>query len=212
MSSNFTVNVLRGDLPIIQTQRFQARCSVCAFTLIELLVVIAIIAILAALSIGAFGRVKDSVNAAKCINNVRQLTLACLQYADNNNGRFPPSTIISTSVAKASLEPYIPTNSQLWYCPADDKKNSGPQSPNSDWVGSTYRYDIEYLSPYGTLLMPTANPDRPRSTIRVIREAWCSHNNKTKITIGMLDGSAALWPIQPWLYDGPTRSLGSSRF
>lgn len=125
-----------------------------------------------------------------------------------HDGKLPPTTILSTSVLKAALATYVPDKGELWYCPADDKKLSGPQSPNSDWAGSTYRYDIEYLSPYGTLLNPTANPNCPRATIRVIREAFCSHNKKLKITLGMLDGSASLWPLN---YDGPTRSIGSPR-
>lgn len=211
MSLKIREGTRRLALPVTQTQTMLTRRSARAFTLIELLVVIAIIAILAVLSFVGLARVKDSANATKCGNNVRQFTRACLQYAGDNDGRLPPSSILSTSVLKAALSPYVPDKSELWYCPADDKKLSGPQSPNPDWAGSTYHYDIEYLSPHGTLLSPTANPNCPLSTIRVIREAWCSHNNKTKITIGMLDGSVALWPIQPWLYDGPTRNIGSRR-
>jgi len=58
-----------------------------AFTLIELLVVIAIIAILMAILMPALYRAKEQGKRAACLNNLKQLTLAWLMYADENDGR-----------------------------------------------------------------------------------------------------------------------------
>jgi len=59
------------------------------FTLIELLTVIAVIAILASLLLPVLARVKSKGHAITCLNNERQLMLACLVYAGDCDDALP---------------------------------------------------------------------------------------------------------------------------
>src|SRR6202142_2786142 len=69
----------------VQTKHQKAGSREGGFTLIELLVVIAIIAILAALLLPALSKAKQRAQAIQCMSATKQLTLAWIMYAGDNN-------------------------------------------------------------------------------------------------------------------------------
>jgi prepilin-type N-terminal cleavage/methylation domain-containing protein/prepilin-type processing-associated H-X9-DG protein len=60
-----------------------------AFTLVELLVVIGIIGLLIAILLPTLSQARQQAQGVACMSNMRQLGMAFLMYADENQGQFP---------------------------------------------------------------------------------------------------------------------------
>lgn len=121
------------------------------FTLIELLVVIAIIAVLAAILFPVFAQAREKARAVACLSNCRQIGLAFMQYAQDNDDRLPLSTDSSRDLSwVVTLQPYI-KNTQIYRCPDDASINWTTPLPGqavtrlssyflNDWLAGTLQY------------------------------------------------------------------------
>ena len=112
----------------------RAAGKISAFTLIELLVVIAIIAILASLLLPALARGAEAARSASCVNNLRQMALACQTYSLDEKGRFPNfRTWLNTStrsndLTSGKLFPYFGAKGS-YLCPTDANELAAKHRP-----------------------------------------------------------------------------------
>jgi len=124
-----------------------------AFTLLELLVVITIIGLVAALLLPSLGTAKERARRATCKTRLRQLTLCCHMYADDNrqwlpsgasnNGPNDDHIPVISNVTSNNLMAYLKTRTML-VCPGFAKLFTGSTSFEKEGAGYGFVMGYNY--------------------------------------------------------------------
>jgi prepilin-type N-terminal cleavage/methylation domain-containing protein/prepilin-type processing-associated H-X9-DG protein len=110
-----------------------------AFTLVELLVVVAIIGVLVALLLPAVQYARETSRRMKCLNNLHQIGLGILMYANNYGGQFPCTYDEGLGASWIVLvAPYVENVDDVRLCPDDPLEEARVQANVAGIRGTSY--------------------------------------------------------------------------
>jgi hypothetical protein len=156
-----------------------------AFTLFQLLIVIAILAILVGLLLPAVQKVREAANRTKSQNNLKQLMLATINYADTY-AMLPPGVDDNHFSATSKILPFIEQVNVYkmidFKKSIDDKANAkvrqlnikvfnSPQDPiltvKPEWGATNYLFNDQVFYLNSKLKFPFSIPDGTSNTIGI---------------------------------------------
>lgn len=167
------------------------------FTLVELLVVIGIIAVLIALLLPTLSKAREQANRTACLSNLRQLSIAAIQYAHNYKGQFPieayerfvitippfgtlvDNTNISPDLFRQDMYLLMRTGTKdvlpvttrpdpIWQCPTSPRWQIHTGLTATQWPNSTFVRSSYMYTGWGSRLTSTSfEKDKTRRPIKL---------------------------------------------
>jgi len=188
------------------------------FTLIELLVVIAIIGVLAGILLPVLSRSRESGRRTKCMNNVKQIGMGLIMYANEKNERFPTDTTYTDSYpamhALNLLYPNYVSDARTFNCASDTTVTPDTQTGIADGaVGATgpafgknqcsYGYDRSHTTAddADVAILADRPPDTPNTTANTDNHKGRGQN------VVYVDGHVEFVtsPLAGWYFQDDTR-------
>jgi prepilin-type N-terminal cleavage/methylation domain-containing protein/prepilin-type processing-associated H-X9-DG protein len=160
----------------------------CGFTLIELLVVIAIISILVAILFPVFAKAREKARQVACLSNVRQISMAEMEYIDDDDQILVPYDTVPTGGAYPD-------------------PNTGTFSLNAQIAGSWVNLLQPYIKNYGVFFCPSFSEGQveqefdycygPGTAAALLPPTWPLPSVPSNLTAGMQNGYQATYTLFP---------------
>jgi len=158
------------------------------FTLIELMVVVAVLAVLAALLLPAVQAAREAARRVQCANNLKQICLAVVGYAETN-GVLPPTAFVDNDFGlKARVLPFMERGAEF-----DALNQNCMATDDENW---TVR-----VTAIGTMLCPSngSAPDIP---------AALGAETRTAAGTSYPNNIGTVYTVNRGKFDGPAYKLG----